>query len=155
MESHPQSARSQALRILLIDDDPVLAELLPALFAAVGHAVTTAGSGEEALALLRQGQDCDVLLTDLHLPGLSGCALAAELATARPPQALLLGMSGSEPSRAELDLLDAFLPKPFGLHEFAAALDHARARHRLRGFLAATETAHLPDERSPVHVFLR
>jgi CheY-like chemotaxis protein len=155
MAGHPHSARSLALRLLVIDDDPVLADLLPALFATVGHAVTTVGSGEEALTLLRQGHVCDVLLTDLHLPGLAGCALAAELASARPLQALLLGMSGSEPSRAELDLLDAFLPKPFGLREFAAALENARARHRLRGFLTAADAAHLPEGRSATHAPIR
>lgn len=150
MAGHPYSER-----ILVIDDDPVLADLLPALFAAVGHVVTVAASGEEALALLQQGHACDVLLTDLRLPGLAGCALAAELATARPPQALLLGMSGSDPTRAELDLLDAFLPKPFGLREFSSALEHARARHRLRGFLQASVSSQSPDERSAIHASVR
>jgi CheY-like chemotaxis protein len=155
MAATPHAARSSSLRLLVIDDDPVLADLLPVLFAAAGHAVTIAGSGEEALALLRRGHACDVLLTDLHLPGLAGCALAAELISARPPYTLLLGMSGSEPSRAELDLLDAFLPKPFGLAEFATALDHARARHRLRGLLTAAEAAHLPEGRSVTHAPVR
>ena len=64
--------------ILVIDDDPVMRELLAALFAAKGHSVSLAEDGDIALVRLREGLVAEVILTDIQLPGLSGEALAEE-----------------------------------------------------------------------------
>ena len=57
-------AAAQTLRILVIDDDAVMTELLAAVLGMHGHDVVTAGSGEAALALL-PSETFDVVLTDL------------------------------------------------------------------------------------------
>ena len=116
-------AAAHSLRILVIDDDEVMTELLAAVLGIEGHEVSTAGSGESALALL-PGHTFDVVLTDLQLPGLHGHALAAALRSALAASnasARLLGMSGSPPSGHELTAFDAFLLKPFTTEQFAAA----------------------------------
>jgi len=116
-------AATHPLRILVIDDDEVMTELLAAILGMEGHDVTTANSGESALALL-PGQTFDVVLTDLQLPGLHGHALAAALRSALAQSnaaARLLGMSGSQPSEHELSAFDAFLLKPFNAEQFAEA----------------------------------
>src|SRR5476649_257113 len=114
-------AAAHPLRILVIDDDAVMTELLSAVLGMHGHHVVTAGSGESALALL-PSQAFDIVLTDLQLPGLRGHALAAALRSALTSSSTrLLGMSGSPPSDHELSAFDAFLLKPFTAEQFADA----------------------------------
>ena len=116
-------AATHTFRVLVIDDDQVMTELLAALLGAEGHDVVTVDSGENALALLR-GHAFDVVLTDLQLPGLRGHSLAAALRSAlatASSSARLLGMSGSQPSSHELSAFDAFLLKPFSAEQFATA----------------------------------
>jgi CheY-like chemotaxis protein len=116
-------AAVHTLRVLVIDDDEVMTELLSAILGVEGHDVVTVHSGETALALLH-GQAFDVVLTDLQLPGLRGHSLATALRSALAAansSARLLGMSGSQPSGRELSAFDAFLLKPFTAEQFAAA----------------------------------
>jgi len=113
-------ASAHPIRILVIDDDAVMTELLSAILGMHGHDVTTVASGEAALALL-PAQTFDVVLTDLQLPGLSGHALATALRSAIDPKTRLLGMSGSAPSAHERSAFDAFLLKPFTAEQFAEA----------------------------------
>ncbi len=70
--------------ILLVDDDPDVAEISAQLLGAEGYAVTRSQSGAAALALLDQGLAPDLLIADLAMPGISGLRLAA-LARARRP----------------------------------------------------------------------
>jgi CheY-like chemotaxis protein len=109
------------IRILVIDDDAVMTELLSAVLGMQGHEVITAGSGEAALALLPD-ETFDVVLTDLQLPGLRGLDLAAALRVAiAKSKTRLLGMSGSPPSEQERSVFDAFLLKPFTAEQFTEA----------------------------------
>jgi len=114
-------AAAHPLRILVIDDDEIMTELLTAVLGIEGHEVVTADSGESALALL-PGHAFDVVLTDLQLPGLRGHALAAALRSElAASNTRLLGMSGSPPTDHELSAFDAFLLKPFTAEQFAEA----------------------------------
>jgi CheY-like chemotaxis protein len=116
-------AAAHSLRILVIDDDEVMTELLATVLGIEGHKVITAASGEDALALL-PSQTFDLVLTDLQLPGMRGYELAAALRSAlaaSDASTRLLGMSGSPPSDHELSAFDAFLLKPFTAEQFAEA----------------------------------
>lgn len=65
----------QARRILLVDDDPRLLRALADLLQAYGHAVITATSGAEAMALFDPA-GVDLVVTDLGMPGMTGWAVA-------------------------------------------------------------------------------
>jgi CheY-like chemotaxis protein len=119
---------SSPLRILVIDDDPVMRELLEALLGYAGHRVEVVDSGIAALARLESHTEhFDVVLTDLHMPVLQGKELAGRLLASREPETLLLGMSGSSPTEDETHLLDEFLKKPFTPEQFEQALLRARS----------------------------
>ena len=64
-------APKRMLRILVVDDEPVVLEALEALLLKEGHQVLTAPDGEVAIRLA-QAERPDIILLDLHLPGLSG-----------------------------------------------------------------------------------
>src|SRR4051794_3840835 len=104
-------------RLLIVDDDEELREALARRFARAGVPVTTAESGEEALAKVGR---CgfDVALFDLHLPGMSGLDLLARFKEAQPDaEVLLLTAHGSIATAIEAMRRGAYdyLPKPFQL----------------------------------------
>ena len=63
--------QSQDSRILLVDDNTVVRDMLVDLVASLGYRADAAASGEEALKLFDRGQ-YGVVLTDLVMPGMSG-----------------------------------------------------------------------------------
>lgn len=65
------------LRVLVVDDEPAVARSLGRLLAHFGFEVRTCGDGPTALGLL-EAAPSDVLLTDLHMPGMGGVALLVE-----------------------------------------------------------------------------
>ena len=71
-------APRRALRILVVDDEPAVLEALEALLTREGHAVMRAQDGEGALSRA-QAERPDVILLDLHLPGLSGFEVVTRL----------------------------------------------------------------------------
>ena len=85
-----------ARRVLVVDDEDVVREMLVASLDDAGFAVLAAGNGAEALALLDAGEPVDVLVSDLSMPGMGGLALIREAQVRRPglPAVLLTGYAG-------------------------------------------------------------
>jgi CheY-like chemotaxis protein len=143
-------------RVLVIDDDPMSRELLALLLEGEGFMVDAADSGESALDLISRGNSApDLVLADVQLPGISGAQLARELRSACGPSALLLAMSGSEPSAKTIAKFDGFLLKPFRMEQVAAAILAAKnqpgiAAPKSRIFRPAksTSTKARPSKRS-------
>ncbi len=116
------SPAGPSLRILLVDDDPLVVAGTTGMLEELGHAVIRAvASGEEALAVLRRDGDFDLLLTDHMMPGMSGMQLAEQARALHPALPVLLA-SGF----AEIDGAVAAewprLRKPYGLRDLSAAL---------------------------------
>jgi CheY-like chemotaxis protein len=130
VEAQMNTEQTSSRRILVVDDDEVMRELVEALLGIAGHEVLLAASGQEALGLLQTQSPPDLVVTDLQMPGLEGEALVKALRATAPPATALLGMSGNQPSRAVLEVLDAFVAKPFGPEQLESALLAAHAAHR-------------------------
>lgn len=80
-------------RILLADDDATARGLVERALAAAGHSVLIAHDGHEALTLMDANPGVDILVTDVHMPGIDGIELASRLRAANPQLRVLL-MSG-------------------------------------------------------------
>ena len=65
--------------ILCVDDDPSILKVRTLVFSAAGYSVHTALSGEEALRLLDDGTEVDLVLLDYLMPGMNGDELAGKL----------------------------------------------------------------------------
>ena len=84
------------LRILLVDDDPVVREVLATQVTDAGYAVAEATDGTAVLELLDRGERFDILVSDLAMPGLDGLALIREAQRRQPglPAILVTGYAG-------------------------------------------------------------
>ena len=103
------------LRILAVEDEPSIRDVLSLYLAEDGHSVELAADGTEALEKFEKGQ-FDLLLTDYSMPNMNGDDLAAAIRE-RDPRiriALLTGFGSQLPQGAPLRLeVDAIISKPF------------------------------------------
>ncbi len=113
---------TRPLSLMIIDDDEISLALVSLLLKSDGYQVMQASSGEAALDLLASlnaGSHPSAFLADLHMPGLSGPALASELRRA-VPHARLLAISATPDVAAGYD---GFLKKPLDPAALKALLD--------------------------------
>jgi len=78
-EGEPAEREGSPLRILLVDDDPIILETLPTVLGFLGHTVLTAARGQEALDRLGAGLEVDLVVLDHNMPGLSGAETLVRL----------------------------------------------------------------------------
>jgi DNA-binding response OmpR family regulator len=103
-----------AATILVVDDDPVILQLLKINFELEGYRVLTAPDGEVALALTAS-QSPDVVVLDVMMPGVSGLEVAARLREARPRPGVMMLSAKAQSSdvSAGMVLADDYVTKPF------------------------------------------
>src|ERR1700754_2396412 len=104
-------SESERRRVLVVDDDTMMRELLELLLTREGYSAETAESGEEALERLKRGY-ADVVLADLQMEGITGVALADQVRVLCG-DVRIIAMSASAPEQEALGAFDGFLPKPF------------------------------------------
>ncbi len=116
------------LRILIVDDDPVLRDSLGNTLKDEGHRVTLAGGGQEGIDLFRTAQQgaepFDVVLTDLGMPYVDGRQVAAAVRAVAPHTPIILLTGWGQQMGAEHDVpqVSRVLGKPPRLRELRAAL---------------------------------
>jgi CheY-like chemotaxis protein len=101
--------------LLLVEDDPLVRETVAAMLEDEGFEVVEASDAEAALALVRDGLDAPLIVTDVDLGiGPSGAELADMLRRLRPDMRIIF-ITGRLSSLANRDADDreAILPKPF------------------------------------------
>jgi CheY-like chemotaxis protein len=91
-----------ATRLLIVDDETFVREVLAEHLEDAGFGVLTAANGTEALSLLAAGEAVDFLVTDLSMPGMDGFALIRAAQERQPglPAVLLTGYAGDDSSLA-------------------------------------------------------
>jgi two-component system phosphate regulon response regulator OmpR len=136
-------------RVLVVDDDRALRELLTDYLTASGLAVDAAGDGLQMREQLRRALP-DAIVLDLTLPGEDGLSLARELRKTSDIPILMLSARGEEIDRiVGLEVgADDYLPKPFSPRELLARLRALLRRARPAGGGAGAPGA-LPPQRAP------
>ena len=112
---------STHVKVLLVDDEPQIRNLLRHLLMKVeNYYVLTASSGEEALILSREHSErIDILITDIEMGGMSGVQLYSHFQQERPETPVLF-ISGKADGFRKLLPDCPLLEKPFPLQEFIA-----------------------------------
>lgn len=131
-----------AAKILVVDDDPAISEMLTMVLQGEGFDTVTVGDGEHAVAAARE-QHPDLILLDLMLPGMNGidaCRAIREFSTV--PVIMLTARTDTVDVVLGLESgADDYVPKPFKPKELVA-----RVRARLRRTPEDTpETARIGD----------
>ncbi len=133
--------RGRQHRVLVVEDDPGVRQIMESHLTKRRFDVQTVESGEALLGALRDRKlDYDLALVDVHLPGMSGVALARLLLAARPLSAIIM-ITGDDDATLAREALTAgatgYLLKPFQLFELDAAVSQAVSMGEL---VEATET---------------
>lgn len=123
---------SQEGRVLVVDDDPQIRRVMRTTLDAKGYTVDEAGSGEQALELVRT-ENYDLILLDINLPAKSGVEVCREIhSTSNTPIIMLTVRDAAED---KIEALDAgacdYVTKPFAMGELLA---------RVRAVLRRTPT---------------
>ncbi len=121
---------TKGLRVLVAEDNPVNREVVVFFLEDLGHAVTAAENGEQALAQLKAGH-FDVVIMDLEMPGMDGFEATRRIrsgecgqAVRDVPIAALTAHNLAEYRRRSLELgMNVFLAKPVDFDELSDALD--------------------------------
>ena len=111
--------------ILLVEDEPQLAEQVSRALVRAGHEVRTAGDGPCALKEVTRSR-WDLVVLDVNLPGFDGFELLSRIRTARIPVRVLMLTARSEVGDRVAGLkagADDYLTKPFALEELLARVD--------------------------------
>jgi two-component system OmpR family response regulator len=127
MLKHQGSERSIGeranVRILVVEDEPDLADVLQKALREAGYAVDAAADGDDAL-FKAESWDYDAVVLDIMLPGRDGWSCLSELRRSKKTPVLMLTARDAVQDRIRgLDLgADDYLVKPFALSELLARL---------------------------------
>lgn len=122
------------LSVLLVDDEEGVLLTLSANLELDGFQVIEASSGNAALALIEDGAEVDIVLSDIRMPGLSGIDLATRLRELRPrlPVVLMTAFTSYEDLRRGLDAgVFTILSKPFDIESAAVTLRSASSNPKV------------------------
>jgi CheY-like chemotaxis protein/anti-sigma regulatory factor (Ser/Thr protein kinase) len=112
---------SAANSILIVDDDPDIHHLLAAALGSGKYLIADAYDGLEALSLL-EARPCELVITDVRMPGVDGLELLRRIHEARPGTKVLVMTAESTPTTVISSLRDqaaGYLRKPFSLDAVA------------------------------------
>jgi PAS domain S-box-containing protein len=140
MEDEAEPAQPQAaagsLDVLAVDDDLLVLDNVAAMLEDLGHRVTTARTGQEAITILRREGKLDLLITDHAMPEMTGLQLAERAAAIRPGLRIILATGYAElPAGQHTDL--PRLGKPFDQTVLATCIANVMQGSGGRGALVA------------------
>ncbi len=135
--------RPGAIRVLVVEDDPGIADVLEFALGAAGHAVRLESTGAGALRAL---DAADFVVLDIGLPDMDGFEVCREIRKVSEVPVLMLTSRSDEIDRVVgLELgADDYLTKPFSTRELVARL---KAINRRRAPMAPRNGLHLDRER--------
>ncbi|BAQ70400.1 response regulator receiver protein [Rhodovulum sulfidophilum] len=133
------------MKILVVDDDDLVRELILHSIGQLGHDLHSADSGETALEQIKAGLDVDLVISDWMMPGMTGVDLCAEVRRkTRRRHIFFLLLTARESREDYLSAMEAgaddFLVKPFDPEMLAAKVRAAERIFGLQTQLALSNT---------------
>jgi two-component system cell cycle sensor histidine kinase/response regulator CckA len=123
VEELPPLDFSRPANVLLVEDEDAVRVFAARALKSKGYKVFEARTGEQALDILRDQAEMELMITDMMMPGMDGGTLARLIRVERPEIRILL-ISGYSEEVARGDITDSedfhFLPKPFSLGQLVA-----------------------------------
>ncbi len=133
-ETTDHTPNSPKQRILVVDDEVYIRELLTEYFSRLGYIVVAVDSGEQAVKAV-DDDSFGVALVDLKMPGMDGIATLKEIRKQLPVCTIII-MTGYPTIDSSIEALRAgaydYLIKPFKLSELRGAIDRALREYCLK-----------------------
>ena len=136
--THPPAPEAdQKARILVVDDEASIRELLEDFLGLEGYRLKCVEDGQKALAQFEHGEVFDAVLLDMKMPGMSGLDVLGRLKSAlgeRMPVVVMMTGYGTVETAIKAMKLGAFdyILKPFKIKEVVRLLEHGLAQVALR-----------------------
>jgi CheY-like chemotaxis protein len=112
--------KKRCRRILVVDDEKNIQDILSGILSIMGYEVVSASSGHEGLNLFLKNS-IELVLTDLNMPGMDGWTLASHIKRKSPntPVVLITGSEkGAVDEKLKKSCVDSVIFKPFILEDF-------------------------------------
>jgi len=138
----------ESARILVIDDEPSIRNVLGNILGDEGHEATLCATGEEGLTAFGR-DDFDLLILDLWLPGMDGLSVLEQIRKRQgAPPVIVISGHGSVEAAVKATRLGAydFLEKPLSLERIVLTVQHALADRRLREEVRSLKRHLVPSE---------
>ncbi len=137
----------RAERILVVDDEKQICEIITSMLMAANYECREAGSGLEALALLESGELFDLMLSNLLMPDLGGIGLLERTTDKYPDMPVVMVTGVHDVSMALSAMRNGafdYLMKPFEREQLVAvvrrALDDRRMKMERRAYVSSLES---------------
>jgi len=115
--SPPISSDVRGKKVLIIDDNATVRDMLRNRFEAWNMTVSEAGSGKQALEILSVKRNLDLIITDLHMPEMDGITLTQSIKKSYPDTPImLLNSTGDEDYKKHPALFSSVINKPIRRH---------------------------------------
>ncbi len=124
--------RRAPLKILVVDDEPLVREVIGVYLSEDNHQITTACNGREGLEKYRNAS-FDLVMTDRAMPEMTGTQLAVEIKKINPTQPVILLTGFGETSGEEPPGIDLVVSKPFTINTLRGAISKAWERRATMG----------------------
>ena len=111
---------AQPLRILMVDDEPLVREVVRLFLEEDRHSITMAVNGRDGLARFCDGE-FDLVVTDRFMPEMNGTQLARAIKKLKPSQPIIL-LTGCSGGAVENSAADLVVPKPFTIDSLRRAI---------------------------------
>lgn len=115
------------LRVLVVDDDPTILEVISTFLESKGYSVETSANGQQALESIEQAE-FDLVISDIEMAGMNGFELLRRIRESYPKIGIILmtGYEEAHPLSAALRAgADGYISKPFSLRKFSLIFEQA------------------------------
>ncbi len=114
-------------RVLVVEDNDMNMQLVEYLLEEGGYQIVKAASGEEALSIARSGDPVDLILMDIHLPGIDGLSVVREMKTDAVTSAIPILALTAHAMRGDKDRFleagcDGYISKPIDVKTFLSSI---------------------------------
>ena len=115
-------------RVLVVEDNEMNMQLVEFLLEEGGYEIVKAASGEEALGVARSETPVDLILMDIHLPGIDGLSVVRELKRDERTRRVPILALTAHAMRGDKDRFlqagcDGYISKPIDVKTFLAAIE--------------------------------
>ena len=114
-------------RVLVVEDNDMNMQLVEYLLEEGGYSIVKAASGEEALSIARGGDPVDLILMDIHLPGIDGLSVVREMKAEPRTSAVPILALTAHAMRGDKDRFleagcDGYISKPIDVKTFLSSI---------------------------------